>query len=71
MGTYGPARGDAKWKEEPRCTTKTYLRGWAEPCDSAIVPVDLHVNGGVAVAGKHPALTAVRVVVAIEAEEGF
>ena len=40
------------------------------PNGGTTTPVDLHANGGVAVAEKHPKLTMVRAVVAVEVGEG-
>jgi hypothetical protein len=67
MGTYGSARGDVKWRGAPRCPTEAYLRRRVEPRCGATVSADLHANGGVAVVGKHPELTSVHAMVAVEA----
>jgi hypothetical protein len=41
-----------------------------DPRGDATVPADLRANEGVAVARRHPDLTAVHAVVAVEAREG-
>jgi len=69
-GTYVPAWGDAERKGALRCTPEAYPRCRAKPRGDATVSADLRANGGVAVARKHTSLTAVRAVVAVEAEEG-